>query len=613
MAAPRGLLVSVYSGRPSIPSNAIEVDVGSKLPIAFTGIKRCLEVLAELAPEAAKQAREAHPAEWHYLFSDSPPPAGADLFELASAPNQRRLYRESEQVFRVLNFAAHSVVDGLRALRRPLLLRHAGSCDLVSLRGLMHAVEYSRLDLEPLRERLIFGEWQAHATAARPFADTRRLQLEQLLRRMGVAAEPGSGASALVDDHPIGKGLEGAYMSQLTDANGSLEYRLAAALLAVRACFFSTNYEGSVFSIETALSLLRSSNYRLDQGALASAWMQLDRPALDIPMLELDEGTLGDGESVLSLLRLHLGVIRVFCGELDDALTEFGRALTCRITPERIADVHLYRAATMTKRLGQVQRARGEIGRGLDVLRDRPRATAALPTAWLHNLHALTHFQEKRWAEARAEEELALIAIDGVSGDSATHLKTNLISNLSVLAESEGDLPRALQIWRLFEPLNQKIGSAHAAKVHAYRMGALYAKNGQRSEALAAYQTAIGHADATGDTFHGEAIAATIGRLFLADGRARSAPAEHWYQCAAERARSAGDSLALAKDMAGQALARGERDFSAPLAMLSLNATHDLTALTLPSALGANDRAAVLAALPFRSTKLTRPFAQINV
>ena len=565
-----------------------------------------------MAPEAAARARRAHPAEWHYLFPDAAPPAAADLFELASAPNQRRLYRESEQVFRVLNFAAHSIVEGLRALGRPLLLRHAGSCDLVSLRGLMHAVEYSRLELEPLRERLIFGEWRAHSSPS-AFAGTRRRQLEQLLRRMGVAVEPGSGATALLDDHPIDKGLEASYMRQLTDANGSLEYRLAAALLAVRACFFSTNYEGSVFAIETSLGLLRSCNYRLSQGALVSAWTQLDRPALDIPMLELDETMLGDGESVLSLLRLHLGVTRVFCGELNDALTEFGRALTCRITRERVADVHLYRAATMAKRLGQIGSARDEIARGLDVLCDRPRSMAALPTAWLHNLQALTHFQERRWSEARAEEELALSAIDGVTGDSATHLKTNLISNLSVLAESEGNLPRALQIWRMFEPLNQKLGSAHAAKVHAYRMGALYAKHGQRSEALAAYQTAIGHADATGDAFHGEAIAATIGRLFLADGTARSEQAEHWYRCAAERARSAGDSLALAKDMAGVALARGEGDFSAPLAMLSVNATHDLTALTLPSALGANDRGAVLAALPFRGTKLTRPFAQINV
>jgi tetratricopeptide (TPR) repeat protein len=593
-------------------STAIEVDVAGALPVAFTGIKRCLEVLSELAPAEAERARTAYPAEWHYLFSDNAPPAGADLVELASAPNQRRLYRESEQVFRVLNFAAHSILDCLGKLRRPLVLRHTGSCDLVSLRGVMHLVECSRLDLDPRGERLILGEWQA-PTESQPFAATRRAQLAQLLRRMGAAVEPGPTAREPSKGRLPSAGLEARYLSELVDRNSSLEHRLAAALLAVRACFFSTNHEGSVFAAETALGLLRAAGYQLNEARLHTAWSSLDRPAFDIPMLELDQGLLGDGETVLSLLYLHLGVTRAFCGEIGNALGEFGRALTCRIAPERVADLHLYRAAALTKRLGQPERAREEVAQGLEALHGRPRSTAALPAAWLHNLLALTHFQDKNWPEARAAEESALASIDGVPGDSATHLKTNLISNLSVLAECEGDLPRALQIWRLFEPLNEKLASPHAAKVHAYRLGALHDRSGEKNAALAAYERAMAHADATGDAFHGEAIAATIGRLLLADGASPSAPAEHWYRRAAACARATGNSFALAKDLAGQALARGDTDFAASLAVLSLNASHDRSAPALPAALSKNAREAVLAALPSSASKLTRPFAQIDV
>lgn len=607
-----GLVVTIRSGAPEREvKGAVEVDVGSDLPVAFSGLRKLLVALQAGESHIVSGWRALHAPEWNVVFPDEPTP-GRSLFELADAPNQRRLFRESEQTFRVLNVAAHVLVDGIRELQRPLVLRNVGACDLVSLRGLMHAVQCSRLS--DVRESLVLCDWRTSARyAAHLFADTRVEHLRRAVVRMRGVIEPGdrTGPMESAVHDPT---LEGRYLRGVVDAGSSAEHRLGAALLAIRACFFSTNYEGAMLAAETGLAILDAAHGKIDESALRSAWDELDDAHFDIPMLELDRSSLGDWDQLRALLLLHIGVIRVFTGRSQQGLEAFGQALECRITPELTSDLRMYRGLVTSKMLGNVGAARAEIDAGLIVLDGRPRAIAATHAAWLHNLMALTYFQERNLDEAQRAEERSLSCIDNAPGPSAAHLKTNLISNFSVLYEARGDIPMATTIWQAFAGLNEKLGSDAADKVYLNRLGALQREGGDTRAAIESYRGAFLKAEATGDIFHAETIASAIARVYLDRGSAGDREqAASWYRTAGDRARVCGDWVQLAKDLAGVAIATNAGGFSEAREVLACDTAYEREALSLSGALSTDDPQAVLRELPRSKSKLSRPFTLVNL
>jgi tetratricopeptide (TPR) repeat protein len=606
-----GLAVSIHAGAPAsrLPC-ALEVDVGCPLPVGFAGLRRLLRALGDEAPEAIQRMRVERGPEWNCLFPEAPVDA-RDLFELADAPNQRRLFRESEQTYRVLNAAAHALLDGVRLNGRPLVLRNTSRCDLVSLRGLMHTVELSRLrGTDGALQLCEFGAAPAPGSPA--FAPIRAAQRRQLCRRMRAEWLPeAAGPSPALGPGAEPEGLEGAYLAAALDEGAGLERRLAATLLAVRACFFSTNYEGAMLAADAGLRLLAGAR-RLDEAALSVAWDALDDARLDIPMLEIDRATLGDRGHLRAQLQLQLGVVYAFAGAMEESLAAFEQGLAGgALSPECTADLHMHRAAVLTKQFGRVAEARAGIEAGLAALARTSRERAALPEAWLRNLSALTFVREKKLDEARQQEELALACVDGLPGGSATHLKTNLVSNFSVLAELGGDLPRAIRIWRLFEPLNRELGSDSADKVHAFRLGTLLHRQGEIDAALEAFAASARKADATGDLFNGETLAAALGRVHLERGD--RGEAVRWYEAAAEKSLAAGDCLGRAKALAGCALAAGRSGFAAASAALGCDSTGAPGSKDFSATLAGGMASEVLQALPLPRSKMTRPFDLVNL
>ena len=605
-----GLDVSIHLGGPA-DKHGIEVDVGSSVPFAFGGLRSLISALQVITPNAVLPLRAAHGPEWNTLFPESPV-RGRNLFDIADAPNQRRLFRESEQVFRVLNVAAHVLVDGIGSLGKPLILRNVGACDLVSLRGIMHAVQCSRLT--DIRGKIVLGDWEAAAAyASHRYADTRREQLVLASRRMRAHVH-GSPAPTSVKTSSPELTLEGLYLTQAVEPSGSIEYRLAAALLAIRACFFSTNHEGAMLAAETGLALLDVAGHRIDEPALISAWEALDDPRFDVPMLELDRSNLGGVAHLRALFLLHIGMVHVFTGFARDGRDVFGRALDGAIAPEFAADLRLYRALVTTKMLGDIDWAQAEVARGIAVLNGRPRQTAATHEAWLRNLEALTYFQQNDLEAAQRAEELSLECIDRVTGPSATHLKTNLVSNFSVLYEAKGDLSMATKIWQSFAALNAKLGSDAADKVFLNRLGALQREAGAIDAALESYKGAFHKAETTGDIFHAETIAGAIARVLLDRGGAGNRQqAAHWYELAAARARACGDCLQWAKNLAGNTIAENGADFSKARDALTRDVTYDAQTPVFDFALATGDAQVVVRDLPRGKSKLSRPFTLVNL
>jgi tetratricopeptide (TPR) repeat protein len=601
------LAVSVDGGVPAtLPARAIEVDAGVALPVAFGGLRKILQACEAAAPDTVRALAQSRPAEWNRLFPGSIKGA-PELADLALTPSERRLHRESEQSFWVLNLAARAIVEALRDSGRPLVVHGAGECDLVSLRALMRAAEWGRL--EQLEGRILLTGWhmrRPHYAAL--FEERRRAYLDTLCDRMR-APRPGSEVGALsgralepaVD-------LEGRYLHAVIDEERPLEHRIAAAILAIRGCFFTTNYEGAQLAAERGLALIDAAGSALSAAGVAEGWDSLDT-GFTTPAIEIDRDSLGDAEELRALFERSIGVVHVFTGLHDEALEAFARGLERNISPERKAQMRMYRALTLIKRLGNLPNARAEIEAGFAALEGRESNARSLHEGWLRNVYALTYFQDKKLEQAMVEEKKAMRCVGDLHDASATHLKINLISNASVLQETAKMYSDAITTWRRFEKISEKWGD-NFAKHHRYRLAGLQFAAGERDAAVANYTHAYESAQKLGDPLHSQVVAAELGQLYLGSEQATSL---RWFSQAVEHARTIGDPLRLAQSLAGLTLAQGSRDFSEALRCAQASTTGMKETNALVTALSAGAPEAVGEVLPKPRSKLNRPFDSVNL
>ncbi|WP_395843342.1 hypothetical protein [Archangium violaceum] len=588
------------------PAAAIEVDAGVALPVAFGGLRKILRACEDAAPETVRALARQRPAEWNRLFPGSMEGA-PDLTDLALTPSERRLHRESEQMFWVLNLAARAIMETLRESGRSLVIHNAGECDLVSLRAVMRAAEWCRL--EQLEGRILLAGWTTRRPySAAIFEERRRAFLSSLCERMRIAPPEGSVGPRSGRELEPAVDLEGRYLGTVVEDAAPLEYRIAAAVLAIRSCFFTTNYEGALFAAERGLALLDAAGDALSPARVAEGWDALDT-GFTTPAIEIDRSSLGDAEELRLLFERGIGVVHVFTGQHDEALAAFGRGLERRAPPERLAHLHMFRALTLTKRLAQLPDARAEVEAGLALLQGRETPLRFLHEAWLRNVYALTYFLEKNLPQALVQEKHAMRCVGDLHDASATHLKINLISNASYLQETARNYADSIAIWRRFEKLSSSWG-ANFAKHHRYRLAALQMAHGEREAAVASYTEAFECAGALGDPLHQQVIAADLG-LHLLDSQ--PAIAAQWFSRAEEQARTLGDPLRMAQSLAGQRLAEGSRDWTEALRCAQASTTTPAETEPLVRALSSGDAEAVRKALPRPRSKLNRPFDAVNL
>lgn len=586
---------------------SLEVDVGTEVPFSYAGLRRILRAIGDVSPKTIESAARERPAVWNVLFPGSvqgPP----DLTDVALSPSERRLHRESEQVFWILNVSARAILDGLRASGRELVLRSAGAADLVSLRALMRAVEWGRL--EPDAPAIHFTGWQVANRQAQMFSSRRQELLDSLRARLREGPGP-------LDDRPIapgGKGealvdLEARYISAALNSSASPEHRLAASILAIRNAFFTTNYEIAMLAAEQGLQLLDRLGVGLDVQAVQRAWDELDT-GLATAAIEIDRSSLGTAAELRALLWRCVGVVRSFVGDNDAAMAAFGEGLSCDIPPESRGHLHMFRALSLIKRMGRLSEARHEAETGIAFVAGRGTDESALQEAWLRNVLALIWFQEKKLDSATREEMRAIECLSNLHTASATHLKINLITNLSSIQESAGRFHDAITSWRKFERMIDRWNN-NFYKHHRYRLAGLQRLAGAASDAERYYTEAYENALKLEDAFHCQVIAADLAQHFRARGD--RATAEHWYERALADARSIGDPLRVAEQLAGIELSRGTHDFAKAIQFASHSSTFAREGERLISAMRGGDPSAVSAALPKIRTKLNRPFDIVNL
>lgn len=589
------------------PSNAIEIDAGLALPVAFGGLRRIIDAFDGFSPGLRAKAAEGASAEWARLVPGSATGAH-DLSDTALSPSERRLHRESEQTFRVLNAAARYVVSSLQNVSRPVVIRNAGACDLVSLRGLMRAVEWARL--AGVGGEVIFSGINQRRLLSPDLLEPRRQAMIKLIGERMRAVVP-----EMISSRPAARPLEAAvdleskFLTEVVNSDSSAERRMAAAVLAIRSCFFSTNYEGAMLAAETGLRILDQANDQVDRAALEREWDSLD-DALVTSAIEVDKNSLGGGPELRALFHRSIGVVQAFIGEFELALASFEEGLSRPVSVEHVAHLRMFRALTLIKRMGNGEKARAELKGALEGLKGRTSPSAALHEGWLRNVMALTWFQEKKLELAVDEEKAAIGCVGDLHDASATHLKINLISNLSVVQETAKRYDDSIATWRRFEKISSNWGDSFY-KHHRYRLGGLLLAKGDLDQAVDSYGQAYAAASRLGDDYHQQVMTSELGCLMIERGS--RAAAQEWFAKAVSHARAIGCPHRVGESLGGQILADGGTSFAPAIEALAAGSSYPAQQQSLSNVFSTSQAEAIQKALPRPKSKLNRPFDVINL
>lgn len=589
----------------AICGSAVRVDVNTGPAASYAGLR---ESLVALRVEGADfdELSSRHPAEWAVLFPTETRPSSARLEEMAHAPSERRLYQESEQVYRVLSLAAAALCIGTVQLGKPLLVSGIGGTDLSSLRGFMRAVEHARV--VDGAELLL----DSPASVRRPLGGHGDYRGERVrcLRRMGLpiteddlVPDLGAGTDArfvpLSEEHEL-------YL-RARDSQSSCVDRVAASLAYCRRAFFSGNWEGMAIVADEALSLLA----RMPESRVPELLARAQRMEDLFPVDEF-ETTYSRGIADIrgSLLKV-LGIQASFRGDPDMALACFRAMRDARgLSPEIRAQSHFYSALALSRRKEWLTGAVVEIEQGLDVVKRKPHEAGSVrrERGWLQHLRGLTLFSERRLAAALEHEKQALACTSGLTDARSAYLRINLYSNISVLQEKAGRHTAALMTW---EKCKQATGSSNAAfvKHYTYRRAGLRLMTGEWEAVLEDLDTTLAHAGDFGDLFHETEVRLELGALHATAGDAEDASEQ--YGRAESTARLLGDPYRIALAQAGQVMLSGSASLSrsaAATAALSLSRPGE--SMILAKAVAEGGELAGL--LPRPRTNLSRPFDLIN-
>jgi tetratricopeptide (TPR) repeat protein len=598
--------IHILNGSPeTTPKNAIEVNIGSVLPAAFSGMRKLLSVLREHDPSTASMIAQSHPQEWNLLFPGSIEGASS-LSDLALSPSERRLHRESEQVYRTLNVAAEMIVRTLRNGSSKLILRNTGQADLVSLRGIMRAYEWARLDSRPYE--IILADWGSMASWPESVLQLRELNLDRLAKRLG--SSPIGHADAYlspIDSQSMAKGNEHICLQLAVNSKDPAE-RIAAAILAIRSCFYSTNYEGALLAIANALPLVENNTAGFTMQAVQRHFAELDDKNI-APAIEIDETAVESLEEVQALLWRSTGVVYSLVGNHQKAFNYFKQALDYNPSPVTSAQIHMYLGLLLSKKLSKPDEAITTLHQGLDFLKGQSSDRATLEEGWIRNVIALTYFQQRHLNKALSEEKRAATTVGKLHVPQATHLKINLISNMSVLHESAAHYTEAIQIWQRFASISSEWNTSFW-KHHTYRLAGLYLEASEQEKALHEYNQAYARAKDLEDSYHSQVIAAEMGQFYLKENQKDLA--HQWFSRACEHAKAIGDPFRLGESMIGEALSCGE-SLQPGIETAQLSTTYESKARKLLTIAEEGDQAALVNALPKLLSKLNRPFDVVNL
>jgi len=216
----------------------IRVDAATGAGSSLAGLRRIVAEMRHSGADFEDLARR-YPAEWAVLSGDAD--GGSRIAAVALSASERRLHRESEQLFRVLAVGARALCEASQDLDTEVVVHGVGRTDLPTLRGLVRAAEYSvatgrgRLFVEPADavevEPIVVEEADCRAERVRGLRLLGLDVRQEDLRTVGFVSSPAPDR-------------EGSLFHIAVDPGRAARERIAAALAYSQLAFYSGNWEG---------------------------------------------------------------------------------------------------------------------------------------------------------------------------------------------------------------------------------------------------------------------------------------------------------------------------------------------------------------------------------
>lgn len=591
-------------------NSRIAVQMATGSAAGYSGLRQMIRVLADSGVSFEKFAKD-WPAEWGILSAGTGESgegnAYAQLDALAIPASERRLHRESEHVYRVLAAAALAVCGACEEAGLRLVLTGVSHTDLPSLRGLIRIAEYQRaagLDVVRFEPRGT-GPGPASPPGTLDFRDE-RLRCLRLLD-VDIADEDTGSSTETADTASEFSTREEQLYRQALDPQGSAADRLRAAVEFMQAGFASGNWWGVAHVATGCLPLCEGLDQAGADRVAASATPLPDQS------FELEPALLRSSADLRAYLFKALGIQATFRDRQDEAVDYFHamRSAGRPVSPELLAQSHLYAALTLTKRQHRLPAAVDEIAAGMESLAavSADSASVRRERGWLHNLRGLTLARQHDLTGALHQEKAAWACLEDLHDPSSVHLRVNLISNISVLQERAGKYAQALRTWMRFSD-SGFTADAKFVKHHNYRAGGLTLAAGHTDDVRELMQRSLECTVQLTDWFHECEIATELGGLALEQGRDAAAH-EHFAQAAAVATRL-GDPFRMARSRLGMALATGHAADRSIADTALRSRTNPERAEVLAKSVGTDTIADQRALLPLPRTKLNRPFDLVN-
>lgn len=205
-----------------------------------------------------------------------------------------------------------------------------------------------------------------------------------------------------------------------------------------------------------------------------------------------------------------VGVAHATLGNYSRALTCFQRGFDLA-TDDIVAraQMAMYLALVSAKRMGSFEEARCFLMAGYEAIKGIETADTALERGWLNNVNALIAYRNRNYHEAFRLTRDALQFMKPYRDEEATGLKTNLVTNISILFESVGQYRQALEVWQRFKTFLGEAGPLFD-KYYLFREAGLSLKAGLEAGAMDSYKKAFDAATCVGDPVSMEATARAL-------------------------------------------------------------------------------------------------------
>lgn len=482
-------------------------------------------------------------------------PVARRLTRLANTPSERRSHRESEHLFRTVNGLGRLLHDLLERTGAPVVLvwrnlHEADAATLLAFRRLSRWADQGQTRLVSLAT-LVPGGIPNSPPAGLPAAEqacfdwpAHHARLLDLVREQSLGTEVAvefdagtpAGTTPALGPTPIGEAL--------LLLSIDVERGCAQAIRAMGAATFTLNYEAVLQLAAHVIAAVTGQEEPFDEARFAAEW-EAAAPEEYYAAIEFAVIRPADVRDVLAVAWRAAGFANSCLDDHETSLACYRQALGLADTPLQRARARMYLGLITGKRLRRIAEAEQHLDQGLAEIDGLDDEDARLERCWLLNVRALMAFQQRDHRRAMLMVREAREVMRPLHSSEATHLKINLISNISVLLEKTGRTDKAVALWQQFAaflgPSNELF-----AKHYYFREGGLRLLAGRPEDALTSYRNSYEQCVRIDDPFHAAVVARAAG--YVAHQLGRQDEAVEWYERVVRAGEACGDHEALTAD-----------------------------------------------------------------